>query len=96
MPERVYRCPNCGNVKTIDQQEADESRVLQGEIPAFIWCMACPGKRHHWERSRVWGVGVRDRNKHHYTAYGTRGRYPGFNRKARRAMEKAVRSKANR
>lgn len=96
MTERVYRCPNCGAVKTIDQKEADGSRVLQGEIPAFIVCMVCPDKHHHWERVRVWGDGVKDRNKHHYNMFGTRGKYVGFNRKTRRAMIKAVKSKARR
>jgi hypothetical protein len=89
--ERTYRCPNCGAVKIIDQKEADESRVLQGEIPAFIWCMACPDKKHHYERVRVWGDDVTDRVVAKYNIIGTTAtnlRLP--NRKARRRLKQAI------
>jgi len=93
--KRTYKCPNCGAVKTIDQQEADESRVLKGEIPAFIWCMACPGKTHHWERVRAWGDDVTDRNPTKYSIFGTKGTYPVFNRKMRRTLERRGRRESN-
>jgi len=87
MMKRVYRCPNCGAVKTIDQREADESRVLDGEIPAFIWCMKCPDRHHHYERERIWGedVAESDRDPSKYNEVGTTGRVI-FNRKLRRKL----------
>ena len=90
MNERTYRCPNCGSVKTITQQEADESRVLQGEIPAFIICMDCPDKKHHYDRIRVWAEGEKDRDLLRYTMYGTRSPYKGFDRAMRRKLKKKV------
>ena len=91
MNERTYRCPNCGAVKVIDQEEADESRVLQGEIPAFIWCMACPDKKYHYERVRVWGDDVTDRKKMKYNIIGTTATNLALpNRKARRQLTKAM------
>ena len=95
MNERTYRCPNCGAVKQIDQQEADESLVLQGEIPAFIWCMACPDKKHHYERVRVWGDDVTDRVATKYNIIGTKASNLSLpNRKARRKMTKEFRRAA--
>jgi len=91
MKERTYRCPNCGAVKVIDQEEADESRVLKGEIPAFIWCMACPDKKYHYERVRVWGDDVTDRKKMKYNIIGTTAANLSLpNRKARRQLTKAM------
>ena len=90
MTERTYRCPNCGAVKVIDQKEADESRVLQGEIPAFIWCMACPDKKHHYERVRVWGDDVTEHRPGLYNIVGTHGSLPALNRKSRRALRKRM------
>ena len=91
MNERTYRCTNCGAVKVIDQEEADESRVLQGEIPAFIWCMACPDKKYHYERVRVWGDDVTDRKKMKYNIIGTTAANLSLpNRKARRQLTKAM------
>ena len=91
MNKRTYRCPNCGAVKVIDQEEADESRVLQGEIPAFIWCMACPDKKYHYERVRVWGDDVTDRIAMEYNIIGTTAANLSLpNRKARRQLKKAM------
>jgi len=91
MKIRTYRCPNCGAAKTIDQKEADESRVLQGEIPAFIWCMACPDKTHHYERIRVWGDDITDRNPTKYNIVGTTATNLALpNRKARRQLRKKM------
>ena len=92
MNERTYRCPNCSAVKTIDQKEADESLVLQGEIPAFIWCMACPDKKHHYERIRAWGDDVTDRIATKYNIIGTTANNLSLpNRKVRRQMRKNLR-----
>lgn len=93
MKKRTYTCPACGAVTVITQKEADESKVLLGEIPAFVWCMKCPDKKHHYERIRVWGEGVTDRVVTHYSIIGTRGHYGGFNRATRRRLQRELKKK---
>lgn len=88
MMKRIYRCPECGNVTEIDQAEADVSRVLQGEIPSFVWCMVC--KKKAGKRIRVWADEEEDRDPYHYSMIGTRGNYAGFNRKMRRTLKRVL------
>jgi len=84
-----YRCSHCGAVTVIDQQEADESRVLAGHIPAFIWCMKCPDKTAAHERIRVWGDDIPElgRDPLNYNEIGLVGP-PVLNRQARRKLRR--------